>query len=243
MNKTSAFARLLARCYAPDDGGGAGGGDIFGGTTPPVVTPPVVATPPAEKKEDTPPKEGEPGFPKVVPPKEGDPPAEKKEDAPAPPEYFGKLEEGKDYEAPAMAEGFELDTKMFDSFKPIAKELGLNQKGVQKLAEFQAQARKAEQEAYATTVNEWGETTKKDAEIGGAKFEASAAAANKALNVFGTEPLKALLREYGLGNHPEVVRVFARIGSAIASEDKSPPGKQQSTEQVNTLDLFYGPKK
>jgi len=59
---------------------------------------------------------------------------------------------------------------------------------------------------------QWLEEVKKDPEIGGDKFDVTVSKAKRVIDKFGSDKLKAALNESGLGNHPEVVRLFAKIG-------------------------------
>lgn len=122
-----------------------------------------------------------------------------------------------------LAEGVEMDKAMLEGFLPVAKELGLSQEQAQKLVDFQSQyvahAQKAQQEAWDTMQADWVKAAKSDKEIGGPAFNDTVGFASKAIAKFGTPELKAALDATGVGNHPEFIRVFAKIGKAM-SEDK-----------------------
>ena len=62
------------------------------------------------------------------------------------------------------------------------------------------------------------EKSQSDEEFGGENLSSNLEVAKSALDAFGTDPLKQLLAESGLGNHPEVIRFMYRAGKAI-SED------------------------
>jgi hypothetical protein len=143
-----------------------------------------------------------------------------------------------------VPEGFTIDQGLVTKFAPIAAELGLSQKGAQRLADFYAKEVVGPQSAaFVDQISNWFGETEKDPEIGGDKFEASTKAAGRALDVFGTKGLRGLLVEYGLGNHPEVVRFFTRVGNAIG-EDSAAGGKGGNGQQPKDfLTLMYGPPK
>jgi hypothetical protein len=144
------------------------------------------------------------------------------------PAQDGKADEGKggapekygDFKLP---EGVEVDKAMLEGFLPVAKELNLSQEQAQKLVDFQSQyvahAAKAQQEAWDTMQADWVKAAKADKDIGGPAFNDSVGFAAKAIKQFGTAELKAALDATGVGNHPEFIRVFAKIGKAM-SEDK-----------------------
>ncbi len=53
---------------------------------------------------------------------------------------------------------------------------------------------------------------KADKEIGGDKLISNLSAAQRALDQFGTPELKEYLNTTGLGNHPDLVKTFVKIG-------------------------------
>lgn len=125
-----------------------------------------------------------------------------------------------EFQAP---EGVALDEELLGEFTGIAKELNLSQedaqrvvdlgpKVMQKFADHQAQV---VADAQAT----WIAEAKADKEIGGDDGEKKLAVSLEALEAFGTPKLKTLLVDSGLGNHPEVIRVFYRIGKAIKNDE------------------------
>jgi len=126
-------------------------------------------------------------------------------------------------------EGVTLDAELTTEFEGIAKELGLPQEAAQKVhslgAKLAAKQAAAYQAALETTQAQWKETAVKDKEFGGEKLQENLGVANKALAQFATPELKALLDGSKLGDHPEVVRLFYRLGKAM-SEDKFVPGRQ-----------------
>ena len=122
-----------------------------------------------------------------------------------------------------LKEGLEVNTASMERFLPVAKELNLTQEQAQKLvdlqSEFVLESAKAEQDAWDTMQAEWVNAAKTDKEIGGVAFTDNVSFAAKAIKQFGSPELKAALDATGVGNHPEFIRVFAKIGKAI-SEDK-----------------------
>ncbi len=118
------------------------------------------------------------------------------------------------------AEGQEFDPQVIEQFSEVAKELGLPQDAAQKVLDKMAPALAARQaEVLETARTQWATDAKADKEFGGDKLSDNLAIAKKALDQFGTPELRTLLNESGLGNHPEVLRVFYRAGKAI-SEDR-----------------------
>lgn len=152
--------------------------------------------------------------------------AAKPEDA-AKPE--GAPEQYADFVAP---EGVTLDAELSGDLKAAAKELGLSQANAQKLADLgvklsQKQAA-AQAEALATARTEWASASQTDKEFGGDKLTENLAVAKKSLETFATPELRQMLNESGLGNHPEVVRLFYRVGKAISQDGFVQGGRQAS---------------
>lgn len=138
-------------------------------------------------------------------------------------------------------EGAAFDDGVLGAFSDVAKELDLPQDKAQRVIDKvlpAMQARQTEQlgEFYADIggpPDTWAASSTSDKEFGGDKLQENLAVAKKARDAFGTPALTTLLNKTGLGNHPEIVRVFYRAGQAI-SEDRLVTGGQGG--QSNTGD-------
>lgn len=124
--------------------------------------------------------------------------------------------------------GVELDSELTGELSALAKEAKLPQAQAQKFADLGAKLMQKQSTALQAAIEKvqsgWIEATKADKEIGGAGLEQNLAIAKKALDAFGGPELVKALNETGLGNHPEFIRAFVKIGKAI-SEDKLVTGK------------------
>lgn len=130
--------------------------------------------------------------------------------------------EAYEFKAP---EGQQFDPKVLEGFSEAAKELNLPQEAAQAMLDKIAPALAAKQEQAITEArSKWETDAKADKEFGGDKLTENLALAMKAIETFGTPELRTLLNETGLGNHPELIRVFVRAGKAI-SEDGFVPGR------------------
>jgi len=148
-----------------------------------------------------------------------------------PPE--GAPEAYADFDAP---EGVVLDATSIDSFKGVAKELNLPQAKAQEIVNLGAalvqRTIDSLVEGFTQTRTEWLTQSK-------ASFEAPALAKAKlGLETFGTPELTKFLREEQLENHPEIIRLLARVGE-LASEDgfvaagsTSPRGDKSLAERM-----------
>lgn len=120
----------------------------------------------------------------------------------------------------AIPEGVEANADVLAEFKGIAKELNLSPEAAQKLADLQIKMTLQQSEDMRAQHVAWAEASKTDKEFGGDAFDANLSAAKTAMDAFASPELKSLLNVTGLGNHPEVIRAFVRIGKQI-SEDGS----------------------
>lgn len=133
-------------------------------------------------------------------------------------------DQGSAQAAPEAYEPFDVEGQQFteaqlEGFAATAKELGLSQENAQKmLAAMVPTARQYLVDDLKAKSHEWASLSEKDPEIGGANFKANVGVANQALKQFATPEFTALLRGSGLGAHPEVVRVFYRIGKAMQQD-------------------------
>lgn len=125
-----------------------------------------------------------------------------------------------------------------------AKEQKLTQEQAQALLERESKIvssyEQRQQDVVKKTHETWVTEAKSDKEIGGIKFPENLALAQRVLNRFGTDALKQALTDTGLGNHPEVVRVFARIGMNMSEDKLVLPGP--SAPAKKTLEEVFYPK-
>lgn len=190
------------------------------GTQAPQVTPP--ATPPA------------------TPAAAENKPAETKVDARTPEkpadEKLAAAPEKYDFKAP---EGKAFDEAVLNEFSTVAKELNLTQDAAQKMLDKMAPSIAAQQQARIESVRaEWETSSRADKEFGGEKLTENLAVAKTFADKFSTPELKQLLNETGLGNHPEVIRLFYRAGKAI-SQDTFVGGRGTSSTELSNAQRMY----
>ncbi|HEE9834080.1 TPA: peptidase [Citrobacter freundii] len=140
------------------------------------------------------------------------------------------------------AEGQELDAAALEQFEPIARELNLTNEQAQKMVDLYGtkimpMVQQQQVEAWQETTEQWAADVKADKEIGGDKLTGNLSAAQRALAQFGTPELKEYLEGTGLGNHPELVKAFVKIGKAM-SEDGMVTGKESG--QRSAAEVLYG---
>lgn len=120
---------------------------------------------------------------------------------------------------PELPPGVAWDEAFEQAALPVAHQLGLTPHQLQGLVDFYAghqatafaeagRARLAEQARATETLKaEWGPN-----------FTARLSGAARAARYFGGEDLVAMLEETGLGNHPQLVRAFARAAELLGED-------------------------
>ena len=122
-------------------------------------------------------------------------------------------------------EGQAYDAAVLAPFEEVARELNLTQEAAQKVLDKMAPAIAARQEERVAAIQaEWAEQTRADKDLGGEALSENLAVAKTAMNKFASPKLQALLHSTGLGNHPEVIRLFNAVGRAISEDTVDIPG-------------------
>lgn len=230
------FERLLHRRLCNEQPADGGAAPAPSEPSAPATDAPAPAADPAKQEGDKPQPGAEGDKPQEDKPADGDKPADKPDD-----------KEQKQEGAPEKydfkpAEGQELDTAALEQFEPIARELNLTNEQAQKMVDLYGtkimpMVQKQQAEAWQKTTEQWAADVKADKEIGGDKLTANLSAAQRALDQFGTPELKEYLNATGLGNHPDLVKSFVKIGKAM-SEDGMVDGSNQG--QRSAAEVLYG---
>ena len=122
-----------------------------------------------------------------------------------------------------VPEGVELDTEVLDELKALGVDKKLSQEEAQSLVDLGVKLQQKNAQAFADAVvsarAEWRNAAIADPEFGGKDLSANMPIAVGARDKFGTPELKTLLDESGLGDHPEVIRFFYRVGKATGEHD------------------------
>jgi hypothetical protein len=129
------------------------------------------------------------------------------------------------YEQFVVPEGVEINPEVLEEFTPVLKEMGASQVQAQKLVDLQLKLNQQSGEAQATQWAEiragWKESGESDKEYGKGKYDASIVIARKAMRTVGTPELGKALEDTGMGDHPEFIRFFYRVGKAIGEDSLS----------------------
>lgn len=155
----------------------------------------------------------------------------------------GAPEKYAEFKAP---EGQALDAAQIEAFSPLFKKHGLSQEAAQELVDAsfallpkQIEARDALiQQEIAKEDALKVDATRKDAEFGGDKFEASAKLANAALAKFGRPGLAKKLLEAGLASDPDVVHLLWNVGQKLGESIPPAPGDSSAQKPALTSVLY-----
>ncbi len=233
--------------------------------TPPVVDVPnenpTPETPVSSNTTDTPAVDDTADDASILNPKPDD---KEGDDAPADnAALFGAPEEGTAYELTGLPEGVVIDADALAAIEPVARELGLSNEGLSKIAGVYAETVLPHvQNTLATQINAEAAQLKKDwatdtrAAIAGGKNAAGEdvvadpvfqgktlkevqAVAARALDRFGGEGFRDFLDTHGLGNHPLMTRAMFAAGAAIAEDTELPRGGDVAKPKTRE-EKYYG---
>ena len=159
-----------------------------------------------------------------------------------PPEQKPVVPEKYDIKLP---DGSLLDPARVEKIAALAKERGLSNEDAQGLLNSEHEAIASfvstQQKAMEERSQQWMTVVQNDNEMGGEAFKANVEHAKRAVERFGSPELKSALDNTGLGNHPELVRAFMRIGKAMA-EDKFVHGGGATSAGESKANVLYGSK-
>jgi len=176
---------------------------LSAGDTPPVTPDPQPPVEPEKSPSDQPPAEGD--TPDTPPEPEGEGEAEPE----GAPEDYGTFD---------LPEGTAVDQAALDTALPEFREAGLTKAQAQTAIGLYIKLQAKQAEAQAAQVAEWAKAVTTDKEIGGAKWAENRAVIARARDQFATPELVQLMEQTGLGSHPEVIKLFVRVGKAISDD-------------------------
>lgn len=146
------------------------------------------------------------------------------------------------YEDFSIPEGFKVDPVAMEKFNTLAKEANLDQATAQKFislqTQFMGQVAEAQAAEFREVVGDWLKRAKEDTEYGGQKYEASVEIAKTGLKAFATPELVELMNTFQVGNHPEIIRVFYRIGRAV-SEGNMIAGQPKGSTPTSLAERIF----
>lgn len=131
------------------------------------------------------------------------------------------------YEDFTFPDGMTVEPEALAQAHALFAEARLPQHHAQKFIDLAVSRERAAAErglkAFLELQNQWVSEIKADPDIGGDKLAAATAAAARAIERLAVPGLKEALNMTGAGNHPAIVKAFARLGQMF-SEDRFRPG-------------------
>ena len=138
----------------------------------------------------------------------------------------------------AAPEGVTWDEPTIAKFSEVAKELNLPQdKAQMMLDKMQPVLATRQMEQLQAASIEWANAARTDQEIGGERFQENLGMAKKAMEAYASPELRQLLNESTLGNNPEVIRLFYRVGKDM-SEDRLVTGQGGTNKAADPRSLY-----
>ena len=117
------------------------------------------------------------------------------------------------------ANGKEYAPELVQGFTDVARKLGLSQEKAQKMfGAFVPTAEKYMHDDLVEKAKGWFAESEKDSEFGGERFKENLGIAKQAYKQYASPKLQKILNASGLGSHPEVVRLFYRIGLTMQQD-------------------------
>jgi len=142
-----------------------------------------------------------------------------------------------------MPEGVPLDEELFKALSPSFKEIGLTQGQAQKLVDGYIKAETArmgsQSEAFGEIQESWVKEAKNDKEIGGDKWDETLMHAKRAVGQFSTPALLDYLNVSGAGNHPEMIRLMAKVGAMIGEDNPAQGGAGEAAKPTDAAYILF----
>ena len=165
--------------------------------------------------------------------------------------YFGKPEKY-DYSKFSSIEEFGWDDELMNKLTPLAEKLNLSQESVELLMELaleMSQKQKAlyekdEQAKYNENVIHYNNLFNEDIElpkVNSVQIRKFMDLANGAYSEFASPKLKEILEKTGLVYHPEMIKMFHKIGE-LSQEDNLSHYGAPAIEELTPAQILYGTK-
>lgn len=133
-----------------------------------------------------------------------------------------------------------VDPKRLEAIAAEAKAANMTQEQAQSLVEREHKMMTDLIQSHQDRINGWMKESIADKEIGGPDINRNIELAKRLVDTFGSPLLKKQLEDSGMGQHPELLRLFVRLGKAYG-EDRLVTGAQGvPTKKASPADLLFG---
>lgn len=168
-------------------------------------------------------------------------------------EALTKVIDKYDYSKFTSVDGFSWDEDLANKFLPIAQKLNLSQESLDMLLEIalemsqkqRAHYEKDEQTKYIDNVMNYNKIFSEDSElpnVNSIQMKEFMDVANSAYSEFTSPNLKEILEKTGLVYHPELIKMFYKIGE-LSQEDNLSHCGAPSVEELTPAQILYGTNK
>jgi hypothetical protein len=145
------------------------------------------------------------------------------------------------YALPEGVEADQLDPEVFGGFQEMAREIGLTQEQMNALVNFDI-ARQAsfseEMHAHNKRIFADGLAQMKQ-DLGAQEAQRTFSLAKATMRAFADEGLRTFLDSTGLGDSPDMIRLFAKIGAAISEDSFSFDPKGSGGKDTTPASKLY----
>jgi hypothetical protein len=141
-------------------------------------------------------------------------------------------------DAVVLPEGFELGEENSKSLETMFRTIKLTQDQGQKMVDTYCELMARQREVFLGQIDEWLTQAKGDKDMGGDRWDATVTNAKRFTARYGTPALKEYLADYGGGNHPEIIRAFARAGAEL-TDDKPVTAETAAPQKRDAIDILY----
>jgi hypothetical protein len=135
-----------------------------------------------------------------------------------------------------------LSSDRFEKIAEYARLQGFTKEQAEELVKSQEETVKSlldtQQKELIAKSEKWVEDIRADKEIGQDNFNKSMEFAARAINKFATQELKETLNATRLGDYPELVRMMARVGAAMA-DDTFVSSSETAGDKKRLADILY----
>ncbi len=164
-------------------------------------------------------------------------------------ELFGKPEKY-DYSKYTTLKDIDFDEELIKKFRPIAQKLNLSQSSFDALMDIALEMSQKQNAIYEKDdetklqekVREYNEMLTQDTQMPSQNsigFREYMKTADLAFNTFASQELKELFKKTGLIYHPELIKMFNKIGT-LAKEDALPQTKKPAVKELTPAEILYG---
>ncbi len=145
---------------------------------------------------------------------------------------------------------FTLDEELLARFQPVARKLNLSQESVELLLDIAYQMSKKQDKKFHDDLNlkqislieEYNQMFDDDEEIpdkNSLKIRQFMSVADDAYNTFASPMLKETISNLGLNFHPELIKMFYRIGR-LMQEDNMNYSNKPPVQELTPAQILYG---